>query len=394
MPDYLTRVAEAGARTSALAGSPSDGPPILQALYTHFGAPGHVAPDEKSISSSHQFEDLSGSVSDNAPVTAYEEVRPPISNQVAPPPLSLARNLDLSKESAEPVAKLPPEPGKPVLSESIRSESPPIPRQIPVIERDEKPRFKTELSIPEQPPAQPTETVRLPGHSGLTNKKAASEGNFGAAPKTVHVRLPKGLRPQTAADEKRPTQGYNSAIRHVDLQSDESSLKATEPVSAAVRAPNRMESGTGVSDFAPSSDEREAPLLEDTESVLLPHHRDADAGPLDLLTTVVVGSMPTPSPQFRVPGNRNTARERTEPSPQADLDELPAVTRASATSMNPDVVSARAEPRSAKLTIGRIDIDVHVQPPSPVAAQTPPAAKAGDENLLDQHYVDRFGLRL
>ncbi len=60
----------------------------------------------------------------------------------------------------------------------------------------------------------------------------------------------------------------------------------------------------------------------------------------------------------------------------------------------PDGQTGGATPpqRSARVTIGRLDVQVHNHPPAP--APVPPAADLPPPDVLEQRYLSRFWLKL
>jgi hypothetical protein len=57
-------------------------------------------------------------------------------------------------------------------------------------------------------------------------------------------------------------------------------------------------------------------------------------------------------------------------------------------------LQVRSEPQRARITIGRIDVQVQNQPVAPPAAAPLPLANLRPGDLLAQYYLDRFRLRL
>lgn len=59
----------------------------------------------------------------------------------------------------------------------------------------------------------------------------------------------------------------------------------------------------------------------------------------------------------------------------------------------PPIDPARIAQRQSRVTIGRVDVQVHHQPPAPVAPVFPPPPKPMAGNVLEYRYLDRFRLR-
>ncbi|HEX3151327.1 MAG TPA: hypothetical protein VHR66_24830 [Gemmataceae bacterium] len=82
-----------------------------------------------------------------------------------------------------------------------------------------------------------------------------------------------------------------------------------------------------------------------------------------------------------------------EPRPRKIVPETPMPFIEPAATLLPGIPATRTDPRPARLTIGRIDVDVHVQPGVPAAAPVPKPVAPEPGNVLDHRFLDRFGLR-
>ncbi len=210
-----------------------------------------------------------------------------------------------------------------------------------------------------------------------------------ASPTTTTVRMPTGLRPAatsaalpTAWSEATTSEVARAPSGHATSQQPVQTPAPSQPSASAVPQATKTELGV-----APASEAPATSRLSAAET-----------------------TMPTPAPRS-APNKEAVGRARLELLPRAEVQppvapsgplvgdghpqagRLGLRARGDASPTTTANFPVRGESRQARLTIGRIDVQVHNQPAAPPAAPQTPAETA-PRDVLEQHYLERFRLRL
>jgi hypothetical protein len=390
MADYLTRVAAAGSRGAAEFVPSRPGPPVLPRAAEPAAAPPAAA-------DAFPLDPLPSTGPLAAPFSSTAEIQP-------------AARLD---HGLPPSTAVEPAPGPGVVP---ASEPGPARRDRPIIDRDDVAPTAAEPARPAAPvsgraprAAEPPERVHpepLPPPRPTPRSVAPPGGTVPA-----RVRIPGLLRPKLGGREPFDRPAAPAAVGRP------SSLASAPPSPTTCEAADPF---AVVQDDPPESPDRDSPgpvVVDEARPGAAPASRfpsgvvtkPAPVAPAP--AGVGPASPPAVSPAPRTEGER--AVERLGPRPRPEVPARPAVRAGPSGSLVPGAPSplpappgdrtdsptprpsnaGRARPGPARLTIGRIEIDVHVPPAAPPAAPRPaPPASAGE--VSEHRSFDRFRLRV
>ncbi len=326
MANYLDRVAEAGARTTApFAGAPA-APPLMPSPL------GAVRPTAGAgdFDAFLQAGELTTHPSASAAVSFAPTAVParPAAMPAGPPSPAPKISAAETPPLARPAAAAPPAP-RPAVA--------PRPAEAPRFDR------------PDPVPATPV--VRLPRDGTANHAEAAVlDPVFVPDPTVTHVRMPRGLRPVT-----------EGAVHEAANPKPDQPHVVPWPVSHPAA---RLLASVGRPADTPAPAGRPATVAEEEPPAM---------GVVEY--TALAMEPATPPEEWRVARRSPAGDTSKTPPPEPAVALRPAVTPAPTPAAAPP--ARGPEPRPPRLTIGRIDVAVHVQPP-PAPTAPPAAAPAPD----------------
>lgn len=386
MTDYLTRVAEAGARTTAPAHSPAAGPPLLPAMPTISEAPDFSEGSEASASTAPDVENV-------RPPTAHHDAlakSPTFLNADAPKIegarlQAVSREIDRATEVVRANKTTSPSAMTPQSAGMRAVEIAPSSTGVSIKPQSTSPLSPKPEPISAESPTKQSQAMSQPIASNTSSakkapsiEKAANAGNApGSVPATpivvdattARVQIPRGLRRRIAAAETSPLPAIPESASPTESAPSRRPANSVAALSENAHSTNGANGASQTAQF----DAETTPTIPDEEIEPLP--APTEPASLDMPDT----------PQLRIAEPAPAVGESPAPSLRPVAPEVSAIADAS---------RARAASSSSRLTIGRIDVDVHVQPVPPAPVPAPPRAESTAPKILEPYYLDRFGLRI
>lgn len=367
MADYLARVAAAGARTASPIRPPVTGSPFASPAREDAVAPISAVEAESMASSGHQHKKADREISvklvprDKRPI---EAVRAPVAGVPRLPTAEATIPGLPTAESTIPAASTSASPKQVVSTKTLAPVAMPVDNAVPLE------RVSETLTVKQSP-----RPIVMP--EALAKSQVAPTPSLPPSSITTRVRMPRGLRPPPSTTVER------AEPKPIDSTSISAPLAGTSPISRRNSDPGRV--------VASAQRENDAAEFFEVihESVVLAPRNDERQRPIALAT-----SEPRPMPTLHLASHtEDVVNLMAEPRPRKIVPETPMPFIEPAATLLPGIPATRTDPRPARLTIGRIDVDVHVQPGVPAAAPVPKPVAPEPGNVLDHRFLDRFGLR-
>lgn len=204
-------------------------------------------------------------------------------------------------------------------------------------------------------------------------------------PPTVQVQFPKGLRPKQIASTP-ISEPAKQSVPVRTIPNGELTGEVQAPRHDLGKAPTGLEP----LEHADPVEERSSKAAPRVDQSTCPAHDAIRVEPAPVAEATIV-DVTAITKQLAVRGQTKPVSHQTDGEAEAaELENFAAQVHPSRAPV--DVLPAQTERRRPRLTIGRIDLNVHVQPPVPPAAPAAPPKKPETAQGLEVHYLDRFDL--